>query len=88
MLRESGSQSKVNLLTFFFSTSRMTWLTSFRCSGSVKTASLQDLITLFMVSRMPITTCRSCSFLTFSTKQGITTFSSFRSAVEEKVQTG
>lgn len=66
----------------------MTWLTSFRCAGFVKTASLQDLITLFMVSRMPITTCRSWSFRTFSTKQGITTSSSFRSAVEEKVQTG
>lgn len=42
-------------------------------------------MTLFMAPRMPITTCRSWSVRTLSTKQGITTSSSFRSAGEEKV---
>lgn len=72
------------MLTFFFSTSRMRWLISFRYADFLNTSSLQDLITLFMDSRMPITTWRSCSVRTFSTKQGITTSSSFRSAGEEK----
>lgn len=46
----------------------------------MKTSSLQDLMTLFMVSRMPITTWRSCSVRTVSTMQGSTTSSSFRRA--------
>lgn len=74
----------MTVLTFFFSTSRMRWLISFRYAEFLNTSSLQDLITLFMVSRMPITTWRSCSVRTFFTKQGITTSSSFWSAGEEK----
>lgn len=62
----------------------MRWLISFRYAEFLNTSSLQDLITLFMDSRMPITTWRSCSVRTFSTKLGITTSSSFRSAGEEK----
>lgn len=79
LLFSSGS----HFLTFFLSTSRMAWLTSLRRAGFLKASSLQDLMTWFIVSRMPITTCRSCSVCTVSRKQGSTTSSNFSRAAGE-----
>ena len=73
-------ESHFHLLTFFLSTSRMTWLISLSREGFLKTSSLQDLMTLFMVSRTAITTWRSCSVRTVSKKQGMTTSSNFSRA--------
>lgn len=67
-------------LTFFLSTSRMAWLISFRREGFLKTSSLQDLMTLFMLSKTPITTWRSGSLRTVSKKQGTTISNNFNRA--------
>lgn len=73
-------QDRLVIHTFFFSTSRMAWLTSASLCGVCNASPLHDLMTLFRASKTPMTTCLSRSCFTASRKQGITTSSSLCSA--------